>query len=95
MPTVSRTFLKPQSITGLPQGDFEFTPIIIFLEDTTMAGLQAQLVAEVASQQNVDEYYYVLEEADYQVTVVKLGVGMNPAEMNYSVMLRFSEAKRS
>lgn len=91
---VSRTFLQPTSMKIPPQGDYEYRPIILFLEDTTMAGLQAQLTAQVSAQELSEVALYVLEEIEYQVNVTKPAVGMIPAELNYSCMLWFSEAKK-
>ena len=83
-------YLKPQSMDMPPQGDWSFTPIFRLFEDSTMAGLEAQLVAG-AGVQGIDEpNRYVIEEIEYQVTLVKA----MPLEMNYSCMVWASKAER-
>lgn len=89
-----RAFLQPKSMDMPVQGDWEFSPVYVFLEDTTMAGLQAQLdAASIAQQQNLTDLY-VIEEIEYQVVVTKPAIGMNPAELLYTCMVWGSWAHR-
>ena len=81
---VSRAYLKPRSVDQPPQGDFEYLPIIKGFEDSTLAGLNAQLDAEKQVQAQSVDYFYVVEEIEYQVVVTKLGP--NP-DMLYSAMV--------
>ena len=64
-------YLQPKSMDMPVQGDWEFFPVFKLLEDTTMAGLQAQLNVDVGIQSQSAPDYYVIEEIEYQVTLVK------------------------
>jgi hypothetical protein len=90
----NRAFLRPNTMNMPVQGDFEFKPLIIFYEDTTMAGLQAQVVAGAAIQQQNPTDLFVVEEIEYQVSVLQPIIGMNPAVLNYSCMIHISWAHR-
>lgn len=89
-----RAFLRPKSMDMPTQGDWEFRPIVVFLEDSTMAGLQAQVDAGTIIQQQDPTDLYILEEIEYEVAVVRPEVGMNPAVLLYSCMLHVSHAHR-
>ena len=89
-----RAFLQPKSMDMPVQGDYEFRPLIIFYEDTTMAGLQAQVLAGMIVQQEDPTDLFLVEEVDYQVSVTAPKSGMTPAELHYSVMVHVSWAHR-
>ena len=76
------------------QGDFEYSPLFVFLEDATMVGLQAQLSAEVTNQAEDVTDYFMVEQIQYQVSVIKPAVGMNDQVMSYSCMIWGSHARR-
>lgn len=89
-----RAFLQPKTMDMPVQGDWEFRPVIIFLEDPTMAGLQVQVddATVVWSQEITD--LYLLEEIEYQVSVLQPMIGGNPPVLLYSCMLHVSHAHR-
>jgi hypothetical protein len=84
---VATKFLRPTSVVQPYGGDFDYLPQVFLYEDTTIAGLEAQL-SDRATIQAVDpDNYWVVESVEYQVVVTKHALGMDPAEMNYSAMV--------
>jgi hypothetical protein len=76
------------------QGDFEYTPLVILFEDSTMDGLQVQMNVSAQIQgQDIDDFF-IIEEIEYQVVVTKQIDGMNPPELIYSAMVHVSHAHR-
>lgn len=90
----NRAFLQPRTMDMPVQGDWEFTPLILFFEDTTMAGLQIQLNASAQIQSQDITDLYLVEEIEYQVVVTAMKSGMTPAELLYSAMVHVSWAHR-
>ena len=89
--SVSRAFLQPRSVAQPPQGDFEYAPVFRLFEDTTFAGLEAQLNAMRVDLSGSDTSLYVIEEIEYQVVVTKHSLGGMPAEKLYSAMIWATE----
>lgn len=89
---VTKAFLKPVTVEPPPQGDYRYRPLVVVLEADSAAELQALFVAEVAVQSQDTTAYYVLESVEYQVVVVKLVVGNQPAVVKYSALLHISQA---
>ena len=52
------------------QGDWEFTPILVLLEDTTMAGLQAQITDRTSLESQSPTDLFLVEEIEYSTVVV-------------------------
>ena len=84
---VSRSFLRPKSVDEPPQGDFEYIPIIQGFEDTTLAGLNAQLSLDRQARAQSVTSYYVIEEIEYQVVYT-------PMNTLYSCMIWATEIRR-
>ena len=76
---------------GMPlpsQGAYDFQPLVYFMEDSSMAGLQDQLYNKTEAMDDDETIYYVLHSVEYQVTRVRNNV------LNYSVCLHATIAKK-
>lgn len=89
---VDRAFLRPRSVIEPPQGDYQYFPIVRFYEDTTRAGLQAQMnVTFSVDAQSLSEFW-VIEQVEFDVEVTKPAVGGNPAELIWTAMVWATQA---
>lgn len=91
---VTRAFLRPKSVNEPPQGDFEYIPLFQAFEDTTLAGLNAQLDLDIQAQAQSTTSYYVIEEIEYQVVVTQPKTGMVGPELLYSCMIWATEIRK-
>lgn len=86
------SFLRPRSVIAPPQGALTYTPKIVFLEDSSLAGLQAQVDATTGTQSIDADNYYVLEQVQYQVMTSKLGPGPDTI---YTCMIWLTKAEKA
>ncbi|MDB4312221.1 hypothetical protein N9937_02200 [bacterium] len=84
---MTTSYLKPRSVELPAQGAFQFRPSVFLLEDSSMAGLQAQLNAEVVTQQSDPANYWVIEDIQYVVSKDSPG-------MLYSVMIWATQVEK-
>ena len=91
---VDRAWLRPVSVREPPQGDFAYLPVVIAFEDTTLAGLEAQMDADFPTRAQTATEYWVLEQIQYQVSVTKPAIGGNPAELHYSAMVWLTKVEK-
>ena len=84
---VDRAWLRPRSVAEPPQGDFAYLPFVKGFEDTTLAGLNAQLAADFPIRAQSVQELWVIEQIEYQVVVLQHALGGMPAERLYSAMI--------
>ena len=82
---MANKWLQPRSVIPPVQTPLEFRPRVLLLEDTTMAGLQAQLENETNLNAVDPANYWVIESIEYQVTP---GPGMGK---HYSVCIHATQ----
>ena len=82
-----RGYLKPRSVIEPPQGDFIYQPRIFLYESDTSAGLQLLMNPALGILSQETDWYWVIEDVEYQVVVVKQAIGMNPAILSYSALV--------
>lgn len=82
-----RGFLRPRSVIEPPQGDFIYLPVVKLYESDTSAGLEALLNIGAGFQSADTDWYWVIEDIEYQVAVVRPEIGMNPAVLSYSALV--------
>jgi hypothetical protein len=86
-----RAFLKPRSVSEPPQGDFRYLPEYRLYEAPTAALLQEALNLQVSVDTQDILNYWVVEEIQYQVAVLKHALGADSAEMSYSAVVRATQ----
>jgi hypothetical protein len=86
-----RAFLRPRSVIEPPQGDFRYLPEYRLYEAPTAALLQDALNLEAGVDQQDLLNFWVVEEIQYQVAVLKQEIGMTPAVMSYSAVVRATQ----
>lgn len=91
---VNRAYLRPRSVDNPPQGDFQYSPAMVILEDTTQAGLQAQLVSEFNTNAQDMDRFWVIEQVEYTVVVTNPATGVSPAKLLYSVLVWATKAEK-
>lgn len=91
---VSRAFLKPNSVNAPTQGDFEYIPEVYGYEDATLAGLVGQINLAINTLSTDLDNFYVVEDVQYQTAVLSLELGMNPASVSYSALVRVTRVHR-
>ena len=82
---MANKWLQPRSVLPPVQTPLQYQPRVLLLEDTTMAGLQAQLENEVNLNSVDPVNYWVVESIHYQVTPSP-GMGMH-----YSVLVHATQ----
>ena len=82
-----RGFLRPRSVIEPPQGDFIYLPRVFLYEADTAAGLQATMNPVFQLESEDTDWYWVIEDIEYEVAVVKPAIGMNPAILSYSALV--------
>lgn len=83
----NRGFLRPRSVIEPPQGDFIYLPRVFLYESDTAAGLEATMNPAFQLEGQDTDWYWVIEDIDYQTAVVKPAQGMNPAILSYSALV--------
>jgi len=83
----NRGYLRPRSVIEPPQGDFVYIPRIFTYESDTAVGLALEMTVGLEIQSQDPDWYWVVEDVEYQVTVIKLAIGMNPAVLSYSALV--------
>lgn len=82
-----RGFLRPRSVNPPAQGDFIYIPTIVGYEADTLAALVLQMNVGAGIQNTEPDWWWVVEQIQYETTVVKPEIGMNPAIIKYSAMV--------
>ena len=91
---VSRAFLKPVTVEPLPQGDFEYGPVVNVYESDTAQGLEDLMAGAATTNAQATDWFWVIESVQYQVVVTKPAVGNNPAEMLYSALVWATQVRK-
>ena len=76
---VTRAFLKPITVQQPPQGDYEYIPEVHGYEGSTLTELINQMNLGVGVLSLDLENYYVVEDVQYETTVLAQELGMQPA----------------
>ena len=82
-----RGFLRPRSVIEPPQGDFIYLPRVFVYESDTAAGLEALMNPAFETESADTDWYWVVEDIEYQVTLIDAPSGMTPAVLSYSALV--------
>lgn len=80
-----RGFLRPRSVIEPPQGDFIYLPRVFVYESDTAAGLEALMNPGFGAQSQDTDWYWVIEDIDYQVAVTR--THNNQPKVRYSALV--------
>ena len=83
----NRGFLRPRSVIEPPQGDFIYLPRVFLYEADTAAGLQAAMNPAFQLESQDTDWFWVIEDIEYEVAVARPEIGMNPAILSYSALV--------
>lgn len=83
----NRGFLRPRSVDDPAQGDFLYLPVFFIREADTAAELETLLNLNAGIQSQDPDWYWVIEDVEYQTTVLDQEQGMQPAVLKYSALI--------
>ena len=82
-----RGFLRPRSVDDPAQGDFLYLPRVFTYEADTAAALADEMNIGAGIQSQDTDWYWVIEDIEYQTTVLSQELGMQPAVLKYSALV--------
>lgn len=81
-------FLRPVTFNAPAKGDFDFTPLVVFLEAPTIEALQHAYIDAITTEGEGDDQWSELVSVSYQVTA------HSGNQLSYSCALHFNLATR-